>query len=156
MIEESDDSSGGLPRDLDSASDGGADSKWAGSEREVTSSTMSRDRLGFNKSLLKRFLKDALDRSPAVASPWIVKPPLAEKYGIETEMPQDVKIGVEGVRQGEIDKRKKIWEDKEGPPNKKQKKLGKDPERGEAQFSPNRFFHFLNRPFPYSRGRAGT
>ncbi|KAG9001450.1 hypothetical protein FRB94_004765 [Tulasnella sp. JGI-2019a] len=95
--------------------------KWSGTEMEVTCAAMSRDRLGFNKALLKRFLKDALDRTNAVASPWVVKPQLAEKYGIETQMPQDVKEGVEGVKKLDYEKRRKIWEDREGPPNKKRK-----------------------------------
>lgn len=40
-------------------------------------------------------------------------------------MPEETRQGVENIKKGEIDKRKKIWEDKEkeGPPTKKQKKL---------------------------------
>ncbi len=30
---------------------------------------------------------------------------------------------MEKIKKGEIDKRKKVWEDKEGPPAKKQKKM---------------------------------
>lgn len=49
-----------------------------------------------------------MDRDPAVASPWTVKPHIAEKYGLETVMPDDVRKGVEIVRKGEIEKRKKV------------------------------------------------
>jgi len=38
-------------------------------------------------------------------------------------MPEETRQGVEIIKRGEIDKRKKAWEDKEGPPNKKQKKM---------------------------------
>jgi len=38
-------------------------------------------------------------------------------------MPEETRKGVESIKKGEIDKRKKVWEDKEGPPTKKQKKL---------------------------------
>lgn len=38
-------------------------------------------------------------------------------------MPEETRKGVEDIKRGEIDKRKKIWEDKEGPPTKKQKKM---------------------------------
>lgn len=38
-------------------------------------------------------------------------------------MPEETRKGVESIKKGEIDKRKKVWEDKEGPPNKKQKKM---------------------------------
>lgn len=67
----------------------------------------------FSKSLLRRFLRDCVDRDSSLASPWIVKPSVAEKFGIPTEMPEDIKAGVEQVRKGEIDKRKKVWEEKE-------------------------------------------
>lgn len=38
-------------------------------------------------------------------------------------MPEATRKGVEDIKKGEIDKRKKVWEDKEGPPTKKQKKM---------------------------------
>jgi len=37
-------------------------------------------------------------------------------------MPEATRQGVEDIKKGEIQKRKKVWEDKEGP-SKKQKKL---------------------------------
>lgn len=64
-----------------------------------------------------------MDRDPAVASPWTVKPGIAKRYGVDSEMPESTRKGVEDIKKGEIDKRKKVWEDKEGPPNKKQKKM---------------------------------
>jgi len=38
-------------------------------------------------------------------------------------MPEATRKGVEDIKKGEIDKRKKVWEDKDGPPTKKQKKM---------------------------------
>ena len=38
-------------------------------------------------------------------------------------MPEETRKGVENIKKGEIDKRKKVWEEKEGPPTKKQKKM---------------------------------
>lgn len=64
-----------------------------------------------------------MDRDPAVASPWTVKPAIAKRFGVDSQMPEETRKDVEDVRKGEIDKRKKIWEDKEGPPTKKQKKM---------------------------------
>jgi hypothetical protein len=83
----------------------------------------SRDRLAFSKSILRRFVRDCVDRDPAVASPWTVKPAIAKRYGVDSEMPEATRKGVEDIKKGEIDKRKKAWEDKEGPPTKKQKKM---------------------------------
>jgi hypothetical protein len=82
----------------------------------------SRDRLAFSKSILRRFIRDCVDRDAAVASPWTVKPPVAARYGVDSVMPEATRQGVEDIKKGEMQKRKKVWEDKEGP-LKKQKKL---------------------------------
>ncbi|KAG6879398.1 hypothetical protein C0992_003015 [Termitomyces sp. T32_za158] len=94
-----------------------------GSLMEVQCGMMSRDRLSFSKSILRRFIRDCVDRDAAVASPWTVKPSIAKRYGVDSVMPEETRKGVENIKKGEIDKRKKVWEDKEGPPNKKQKKM---------------------------------
>jgi bromodomain adjacent to zinc finger domain protein 1A len=83
----------------------------------------SRDRLSFSKSILRRFIRDCVDREAAVASPWTVKLSIAQRYGVDSVMPEETRKGVENIKKGEIDKRKKAWEDKEGPPTKKQKKM---------------------------------
>lgn len=72
-----------------------------------------RDRLAFSKSLLRRFLRECLDRDSSLASPWIVKPSLAHKYGIPNDMPDDIKSKLEDKRDAEIKKRKRVWERKE-------------------------------------------
>lgn len=90
----------------------------------------SRDRLSFSKSILRRFIRDCVDRDAAVASPWTVKPAIAERYGVESVMPEETRQGVENIKKGEIDKRKKVWEDKEGPPTKKFKLTNTKNEKG--------------------------
>jgi hypothetical protein len=45
-------------------------------------------------------------------------------------MPEETRKGVENIKKGEIDKRKKVWEDKEGPPTKKKKLTPAQEERG--------------------------
>ncbi|KDR85163.1 hypothetical protein GALMADRAFT_1322895 [Galerina marginata CBS 339.88] len=99
------------------------DKRLVGSLIEVQCGMMSRDRLSFSKSILRRFIRDCVDRDAAVASPWTVKPPIANRYGVDSIMPEETRQGVENIKKGEIDKRKKAWEDKEGPPTKKQKKM---------------------------------
>ncbi|THU94815.1 chromatin remodeling complex protein [Dendrothele bispora CBS 962.96] len=94
-----------------------------GSLMEVQCGRMSRDRLSFSKSILRRFIRDCVDRDAAVASPWTVKPAIAQRYGVNSVMPEETRKGVESLKKGESDKRKKVWEEKEGPPTKKQKKL---------------------------------
>ncbi|KIK82429.1 hypothetical protein PAXRUDRAFT_64788, partial [Paxillus rubicundulus Ve08.2h10] len=97
--------------------------KWSGRLIDVQCTAMSRDRLAFSKSILRRFIRDCVDRDAAVASPWTVKEAIAKHYGVDSVMPEETRKGVENIKKGEIDKRKKIWEDKEGPPTKKQKKM---------------------------------
>ncbi|KAJ7786002.1 chromatin remodeling complex protein [Mycena metata] len=99
------------------------DGKMIDSLREVQCDMMSRDRLSFSKSILRRFIRDCVDRDAAVASPWTVKPSIAKRYGVVSEMPEETRKGVETIKKGEIDKRKKVWEDKEQPPTKRQKKM---------------------------------
>jgi bromodomain adjacent to zinc finger domain protein 1A len=45
-------------------------------------------------------------------------------------MPEETRKGVETIKKGEIDKRKKVWEDKDGPPSKKQKTTAAHDEKG--------------------------
>lgn len=86
----------------------------------------SRDRLAFSKSILRRFIRDCVDRDAAVASPWTVKPAIAARYGVNTVMPDEIRVGVETIKKGEIDKRKKVWEDKEGPAQKKRRQMAEE------------------------------
>ncbi|EKM60973.1 uncharacterized protein PHACADRAFT_110936 [Phanerochaete carnosa HHB-10118-sp] len=97
-------------------------SKYSGSLMDVRCTDMSRDRLSFSKSILRRFIRECVDRDAAVASPWTVKHAIATRYGVGTVMPEAIRKNVEDLKKGESDKRRKAWEEKEGPPTKKQKK----------------------------------
>ncbi|KAI0757084.1 chromatin remodeling complex protein [Daedaleopsis nitida] len=100
--------------------------QYTGATIDVQSQIMSRDRLTFSKSILRRFIRDCVDRDAAVASPWTVKPAIAARYGVSSIMPDDIRKGVETLKKGEIDKRKKVWEDKEGPAAKKRKQMAEE------------------------------
>ncbi|CAE6473476.1 unnamed protein product [Rhizoctonia solani] len=123
LIEEGDEDEGGAEVNGTGGSGGGG-TKWAGSTMEVQMGVMSRDRLAFSKSILRRFIRECVTREAAIASPWVVKPALAAKYGLETEMPAAMRKSMERVKAGELEKRKKVWEDKEDRPSKKVKKQG--------------------------------
>lgn len=94
-----------------------------GSLVDVQPPSMSRDRLAFSKSILRRFIRDCVDRDAAIASPWTVKRSIAERYGVEIDMPEETRKGVDEIKRGEIEKRRKVATPpkKEGPPAKKQK-----------------------------------
>ncbi|EIW64756.1 chromatin remodeling complex protein [Trametes versicolor FP-101664 SS1] len=96
--------------------------QWSGHLLDVDCSKLGRDRLAFSKSILRRFIRDCVDRDAAVASPWTVKPAIAARYGVSNDMPEEIRKSVETLKKGESDKRKKVWEEKEGPASKRQKR----------------------------------
>ncbi|KAK4047347.1 hypothetical protein OIO90_006206 [Microbotryomycetes sp. JL221] len=56
--------------------------KFEGSFMELKAKALSRDRTVFSKAILRRFLRECLDRSAAPGAPWLVKPHLARAFGI--------------------------------------------------------------------------
>ncbi|OAD79541.1 DDT transcription factor [Phycomyces blakesleeanus NRRL 1555(-)] len=56
----------------------------------VTKSELKRDRLSYSKNLLKNFIRRYTIKETYVGAPWLVKPGLAEKYGIESTLPQSL------------------------------------------------------------------
>ena len=79
--------------------------------------------------MLKRFIRDCVDRDPAVYSPWIVKPQLATRYNIPSEMSDEIREEIQEFRERQMDRRKRerdermgIVEEEEEKPRKKGKK----------------------------------
>ncbi|GAA6019257.1 hypothetical protein JCM11491_001292 [Sporobolomyces phaffii] len=58
--------------------------KFEGSFMEVKHRTLSRDRLAFSKSILKRYMRECVQRDASTSAPWTVKPSIARAFGIET------------------------------------------------------------------------
>lgn len=107
---------GRRPGWMSSRSNSGAFSPRAAfiSRRRLTTRFIhnSRDRLAFSKSILKRFLRDCLDRDATSAtSPWIVKPALAAKYDIPTELTDSFKKEIEGLKEAASRRRKRKVDD---------------------------------------------
>ncbi|KAK4688137.1 hypothetical protein P7C73_g1979, partial [Tremellales sp. Uapishka_1] len=92
--------------------DGGE--KWQSSTMEVQADKISRDRINFSRAMLKRFIRDCVTRDPAVYSPWLVKPPIANRYGIPTEMSEEIKEGHLQFRIAQLEKRKREREGRLG------------------------------------------
>ncbi|WVF69958.1 hypothetical protein IAT40_004743 [Kwoniella sp. CBS 6097] len=108
--------------------------KWQASTMEVQADKISRDRINFSRAMLKRFMRDCVVRDSAVYSPWLVKPSVAARYGLPTEMPTSVKEGIARYKEQQMVKRKREREERLGithepeppeaekPKTKKQKK----------------------------------
>lgn len=74
----------------------------------------SRDRINFSRAMLKRFIRDCVLRDPAVYSPWMVKASVAARYGISTEMPEEVRERIAQYKENQMVKRKREREERLG------------------------------------------
>ena len=75
---------------------------------EVRARQLSRDRLAFSKSILKRYLRDSLSRDSNIAAPWFVKPRLAAAFGISNALSADDEERHRRIRDGQLAKRRKV------------------------------------------------
>lgn len=71
-------------------------------------------RLHFSKMMLKRFLRDCTTREAAVYSPWMLKPAVAERYGLPTDMSDEVRERITTYREQKMDQRKREREERLG------------------------------------------
>lgn len=64
--------------------------------------------------MLKRFIRDCVVRDAAVYSPWLVKPSVAQRYGLPTEMTDEIRAGIARHKERQMDKRKREREERLG------------------------------------------
>ena len=64
--------------------------------------------------MLKRFIRDCVDRGTAVYSPWTVKPAVAKRYGIPYEMTDEIRDNIARYKERQMDKRKREREERLG------------------------------------------
>lgn len=83
--------------------------------------------------MLKRFIRDCVDRDPAVYSPWIVKTPLALRYGIPTEMSDEIREEIESFRERQMDRRKRERDERMGHVEEEEVKPKKSKKEGEVK-----------------------
>ncbi|GMK57836.1 hypothetical protein CspeluHIS016_0406700 [Cutaneotrichosporon spelunceum] len=112
------------------------DEKWGGSVMEVQADKISRDRINYSRAMLKRFIRDCVSRDAAIYSPWIVKKPIALRYGLPTEMTDELRAAIIAHREAQMDRRKRDREgrlgithddeetESEQPPKKKRSSKG--------------------------------
>ena len=82
--------------------------QYTGEVIETGASTLSRDRVIFSKSILRRFLRDCVVRDAQLGSPWLVREKLARRYGILTEPSDEVAVKIESLKEEQLNKRRKI------------------------------------------------
>ena len=75
---------------------------------EVDGTKLQRDRLMWNKALVKKYLKETLYRDPAVGSPWQVRPKWVEEYNVPTQVPAETLKRSADLRDDLLHRRKKV------------------------------------------------
>ncbi|ODN82220.1 hypothetical protein L202_02506 [Cryptococcus amylolentus CBS 6039] len=83
----------------------------------VGADRLSRDRVNYSRAILKRFIRDCVERDPAVYSPWTLKPTMAQRYSISTEMPESTRLAIHAYREQQMGKRKREREERLGLSN---------------------------------------
>lgn len=73
-----------------------------------------RDRINYSRAMLKRFIRDCVARDAAIFSPWIVKKPIALRYGLPTEMTDERRAVIAALREAQMDRRKRDREERLG------------------------------------------
>ncbi|BGO94315.1 hypothetical protein NBRC10512_002764 [Rhodotorula toruloides] len=84
--------------------------KFEGSTMEVKHRSLSRDRLAFSKSILKRYLRECLMRDASIGAPWIVKPSIARAFDIPLEQSGSIEERNRKAREAKLAKRRKAGE----------------------------------------------
>ena len=82
--------------------------KFTGSITETRAKMLSRDRLVFSKSILRKFLRDSVVRDASIGSPWFVRESLAKWFNIPTRPPDEIALKNEGIKDAKLSKRRKV------------------------------------------------
>ncbi|KAK0522588.1 hypothetical protein OC842_006419 [Tilletia horrida] len=94
---------------------------YSASTYEARASALSRDRLKFSKTILKKLLREAMRREAHVGAPWTVRENWASVYNINTIPSEAVAKKNEEIREAKLQKRKKVVEEPVVEPPKKKK-----------------------------------
>ncbi|PWY97840.1 hypothetical protein BCV70DRAFT_46508 [Testicularia cyperi] len=68
---------------------------------------ISRDRLAFSKTILRKYMRDCLVRAANIGAEWRVKEWLARKYGLPLEPTDEIALKNEAIKDAKLSKRKK-------------------------------------------------
>lgn len=79
-----------------------------GRSLELRADALSRDRLVFSKSVLRKFLRESVVRDAHVGSPWTVRETLAKRYGLPSEPSGELARRIESSRDARQAKRRKV------------------------------------------------
>ncbi|KAK0549789.1 hypothetical protein OC845_002944 [Tilletia horrida] len=87
---------------------------FSASSYEARASALSRDRLKFSKTILKKLLREALRRDPRIGAPWTVRENWARVHGIDLVPSEAIARKNQELREAKLQKRKKVCREKFG------------------------------------------
>jgi hypothetical protein len=73
-----------------------------------------RDRINYSRAILRRFIRDCVVRDAAVYSPWLLKPAVAARYNVPTDMPEAIRRNHERYKVAQMEKRKRDRDERLG------------------------------------------
>ncbi|WFD32685.1 dolichyl-P-Glc:Glc1Man9GlcNAc2-PP-dolichol alpha-1,3-glucosyltransferase [Malassezia sp. CBS 17886] len=86
------------------------DGRFTGDRMDVHCDALSRDRLLFSKSILRKFLRDSVCRDAPIGSAWIVREALARRYHVASVPSDEMARKNEDIKEGKLSKRRKLLE----------------------------------------------
>ncbi|KAI8366381.1 ATP-utilizing chromatin assembly and remodelling N-terminal-domain-containing protein [Choanephora cucurbitarum] len=63
----------------------------------VSADKIKRDRFAFSKNFLKKFIKEYTTKDTYIGAPWIIREDMAEKFNIDTTLPDDLQVARDKV-----------------------------------------------------------
>ncbi|KDN52943.1 hypothetical protein K437DRAFT_133069 [Tilletiaria anomala UBC 951] len=90
------------------------DGKFTGSLMEVRAKVLSRDRLAFSKTILRKYIRTCVVRDASIGAPWIVRHVIAHRYGIPINPSDEVRRKNLQMKEEKLQKRKKVVEEEPG------------------------------------------
>jgi len=79
--------------------------------------------------MLKRFIRDCTARDAAVYAPWLIKKPVAARYGLPTEMTPEIRESIQRYKERMMDKRKREREERLGLNNEPEPSVDEEHEK---------------------------
>ncbi|KAG0218268.1 hypothetical protein BGX33_007946 [Mortierella sp. NVP41] len=101
-------------------------------ERVVDCSLLSRERLSFNKNIIRKYIRECSAKESYIGAPWLVKASLVKKYAIETKLPADLQTARDAAqtklkkRKGGVDPAPQLAAAKKAKKEAAEKKAAKD------------------------------
>ena len=87
--------------------------KYNGSLMEVKGRVISRDRLAFSKTILRKYIRTCVVRDASIGAPWVVKHVIAHRYGIPINPSDEIRAKNSDIKEAKLARKRKIRPEEE-------------------------------------------